>query len=178
MIIIPVSHLSAISLFAPKNDTRSYLNGVAIKDGYLVATDGIALAAIPIISGSNKDIIIPIESIISILKNIPANQKHYATVNIDIDNNCLIYNNIKIEFQPIVDCKFPQWKRIVPDKDLEIQNTKCFNWSFLVKFQKAGKILTNSSLIYLLPHGLNGATVIIPGMKEFIGVVSPINTKD
>lgn len=181
IITLPIKDLFAVSHFAAKKDVRYYLNGIALNRGHVVATNGHYMAAIPVNCLSDDiDIIIPNDILNLFLKGISTTDKKTekdVEIHLDKTNNYyfLKFQEIEISFKPI-DGTFPDWKRIMPADDLEIEPCPNFNWDYMALFAKAAKILSGQSVgeAYLSTHGTKSALVSFPKYQEFIGVIMPM----
>ena len=123
---IELKKLKAANLFASKEETRYYLNGVLFeienKQGHVVATDGHRLIKIPLqerghkIKGDDQKVIIPREMIdkIKLVRGVEMCDLLFSSTGaIEIE-----YDGTTYKCQA-VDGTFPDYKRVIPDQDAD-----------------------------------------------------------
>lgn len=168
---LQISELHAMSILAPKSDVRYYLNGVAVNRGHLVTTDGVILGALPLPEYGGPDIIIPIETIQTLLK---ITKKGSINLHINGFEHMLITDTgVQIKFTPI-DCIYPNWTNLIPPEIEPSVVHDFFNWEQVVKFSRAAKILGDSSkCVRLITNGKDMALIKITCRPDFKGVIMP-----
>lgn len=145
--------LKAAALCKDKNDVRFYLTGVYLGDGFIASTNGHVALIIDEENLKGSDLIIPAESIDSLIKKV-GNNPIFKTVNLHQldDGFWLLDHNGSYELFKPVDGKFPDIKRIDIDKpkDIQFKEYPSFDFNYLNLFLKVGKIfgLNNSPTIY------------------------------
>ena len=196
---LPINLLKAAALFASKEQTRYYLNGVysCVKNGkgHLIATDGKAMFCaehdVPETLQVNADhngAIIPL-SLIEQLK--PKKGYDYVTVRLIGEPSHpqsrvgLNYGATVIE-APSIDGTFPNYPLVVPRHDdgksytFEKAN---YDPDILIRFKKAAKVLGCGGVPYIAQNGQNPALVRIVSndhSKDYkcFGVVMPMRAVD
>ena len=168
--------LKAAALAASKEQTRYYLNGVAVQAGprgsFLVATDGHRLLAFRQSADDTPpvDIIIPADVIAGIKLN-----KHVddATLTRESDTHWRIeYCGTAISFAPI-DGTFPDWRRVVPKETTgELAQ---FDPAYVGDFAKVAKALgTNAKAGVKISHNGGGPALVTFGDDiDGFGVLMP-----
>ena len=201
---IKLAHFNAVSLFTAHQDVRYYLDGIAINNGHIVATNGHYLAAIPCnVPDGVGNFIIPNDVIKKFLKSYTPKQKRLMTeeekeygkkknkrckdftmlIEIDTESNKGVLRSNSYEHfnTPIVleftciDGRFPNWKQTVPASDAT-EYHGFYNWDYMALFSKASRILGDYQIgrAVLKENSTNGAKVLFPQCKEFIGVIMPM----
>ena len=189
MATFPVEYLTSTILFASKQDVRYYLNGIHINREHLEATDGHRAVRIDFkdnaavdVFDDMEDMIIPRESVETLLKQLTAGQKKKTTV--DLVFNGMFYQLQVLDkmavFQPI-DGRYPDVSRVIPvDDNLDqYAGPLCFNWQYVADVQKSLLLLTGNKATYPIMHpnnNLDSAALFTTKANDFIKwVVMPVN---
>ena len=176
--IIPIlaNQLAAVSLLAAKTDVRYYLNGVAISQGHLVATDGKALAAVSLNDvPPDYTVIIPLDAIKTFLSMLSPKFRKTGAINLDTEAFELSCGTeIRLPFRPI-EGRYPDWQTILPTH-ASANHHGTFDWSYMATFQRAVGILSNvrTPMVTLVPNGRNAALIKADNEPAFIGVLMPM----
>lgn len=165
--------LKAVMMAAAKKDIRHYLNGVMIRNGELVATNGHMMILIKSKSiESDGEYIINSDTLEMILlshKGVKGSNPVIVVGGLSITGK----NKVQIEAW---DSKYPDVHRAIPDKTSN--ETAHFNYKYLLALQKANsKFLGGNNLYIKLQHnGLSGAKFESEDKKgnKLIGVVMPV----
>lgn len=193
-VTVPLLHLKAAALFAPKNDIRYYLKGVHIEATgtkvYAVATCGAALAALHSERGDSDIgsgcLIVPSEVIADIAKKLPKTLRE-VTFRRLAEHTDGAPNSIPgpgrwdveqldslgcgITFKA-VDGRYPDRRRVLPANPTG--EAAQLNPEYLTKFDKAAKLLgTAKTHPVVIPSGAGAALVAIEG-HPLAGVVMPL----
>lgn len=176
---LPINVLQAALMFSSKKDVRFYLQGIALNEGNIVATDGVRVFYMPWeIHG--VELIIPNEAIVSFItkwkKLSPAKTRPvFVKLRAPQDGvfgakqpHTLEAGSIIEVFQPL-DAKFPQWKRIIPEMPKESDTRSCdieFDWEMLHDAAKAAGLLIGSTKPQYVRLTHNGAPKT-PGHIDF-----------
>ncbi len=182
---VPLILLKSALVCAAKNDTRFYLNGVAIDQGHIVATDGHRMFYAPLESVNElPQIIIPREAIEFIAKKttgIGKKDPEKVNIKIHINGNKGTLNVLDCtESFTLIDGKFPEWKRIIPKSAMQKYDgqTLMFNWQYMADFQKIAKLLgCKHSGVELSPSSINTQAAIIDFLHPYFpcnGVLMPM----
>jgi len=167
LITTKLKYLEALAIIAAKQDVRYYLQGVAINQSHLVATDGHKLAAIPLVNPAPElELIIPTDAIKAACKSTSVKVRKDVNVTIDTDAHTLTVGTMgaTVPFVP-VDGRFPQqWKDILATHTAPVDHG-LFNWQYMADFQKMAVILTGkkNASVEMIPNGGNAARVNILG---------------
>jgi len=187
---IPYKALKAISLFAPKNDIRYYLNGVLIEstgtEVRLVATDGHCLALYRLDEKAPvAKVILPYEDVkaalsvprTSIEKEIPF-EVELADLNLAVGmpKVTITHGNGTVQAFRAVDGKFPNYLRVMPRT--ASGEPAQFNPELLNRFAQADRILgglkkSDWPHVYFHYNGSDGALVECQHDESFLGLVMP-----
>lgn len=181
---IPFKALKAISLFAPEDDVRYFLNGVLIDstgtEVRLVATDGHCLALYRLQEEAPVGrAILPIEDVKDTLK-VPKTISHKETpFEVEIQDTAVTVthgNGFAVQrFNPI-EGKFPDYLRVLPrTASGELAQ---FDPELLNRFAQADRVLgglkrSDDPHVYVHYNGNGGALVECLHDKDFLGVVMP-----
>lgn len=174
--------LKAISLFAPDADIRYYLNGVLVEANAtttrLVATNGHYLAMFETRDTENEnvereEIIVPIKAVQAIVKAISSKLNIDVQLMIDGDRYELRYVDTIVVFSPC-DGKFPDYKRVMPDKMSGEQAQ--FNGDYLTLINKAQRLFTKKLSAMIWHNGDDSALFQLQEADNFIGVIMPMRT--
>lgn len=165
--------LKAVLLAAVKKDICYYLNGVMIRNGELVATNGRMMILI-----KSKGIEIDGEYIINsdTLEMILLSHKGIKGSNpVIVVGGFAVTGKNKVQIETW-DSKYPDIYRAIPDKTSG--ETANFNYKYLLALQKANiKFLERANSCIKLQHnGLSGAKFESEDKKgnKLIGVVMPV----
>lgn len=107
--------IAAVATHAAKKDVRYYLNAVLfeVKGGrlYIVATDGhrMAFAKVDASGESDHSFLVPLETVLQIIKH----KGEKVAIELDGDKVKANVNGADIA-APVVDGRFPDWRRVVP----------------------------------------------------------------
>ena len=171
--------VKAAAMCASKEDTRYYLNGVAIQASargvFIVATDGHRLAAFKQLQGYDGEsfnIIIPLD----IIAKIKLNKKDpFATLKLAdglLNQWSITHDGSTITFS-VIDGTFPDWQRIIP-KEVD-GKTAQFNMTYLGDFAKVAKALTGSETHVSIAHNGDGPALLSFGEEiDGLGVLMPL----
>lgn len=178
---IQLNHLKAARCFSAKKDLRCYLEGVALKNGYLVGTTGSIIGAIRCSALDNlTEIIIPNQALDFFFKKASGYRTPEASVSVEWDGDRKGTLRIGSDVEHFVglDGVFPDFLRIVPTHDTP-RGFPQFDWDLMQPFQKAAAALGVSARAavkaLLIPNGEEGtARVVIPDHPDFIGGISPL----
>lgn len=178
---IPLNYLKAVRLFAPKKDVRYYLNGVALKYGYVVATNGSYVGAIrcPALDGV-PEIIIPNQALDFFFKKTTGYRTVEAPVAVEWNDERkgTLSLGSDIEHFAGIDGNFPDFLRVIPTHTTPSGHPQ-FNWDLFQPFQKAAVALGIKAAAdikaLLIPCGDSAtARVVIAGFPEFRGALAPL----
>lgn len=181
---IGLTALHAVSLFASKEETRYYLNGVLIEiePGHItyVATDGHRMMSVRVDLGKDEPqhtllgkFIIPTSHCRPFKKiTFP-----YAEMTSDEGKwLTLTYVSDRHVFKPI-DGTFPDWRKVMPTTDRKATMPLSFNWEHMAAFVQAGKLL-EAGTPQLLPNGLYPAIIRFSQNLNAVGVLMPMRGPD
>lgn len=187
-ITMPAAHLSAVKLFASKQDVRYYLNGVCFEIGryesQLAATNGHVLAVLRVESDQPSiseplRVIIPLEGL--------AHVKKKGDVTVSVGSPADEYSNaypVTVEAGGVswsglaIDGSYPDWRRLVP-RELSGEAAQ-YNPDYVIQFQTAGWLLHQLGRragVAIGHNGLNAAVVDV-GIKNFFGIIMPQQAPD
>ena len=172
---IKYSHLKAAFLFSAKFEVRFYLVGVLLKDGMIAATNGHAALICDAPDVPNVELIIPRETIDSLIKKLGSKpKKDILTVRQIDDEFWLIdYQYGIFEFFRPIDGKFPDIKRVDIQKPTEPPKEFVqFNLDYIQMFIKAAKVL-NITYPMFYPTGAN-TTSYVELTNDVHGILMPI----
>lgn len=178
-ITIPLRYLLAVRLFAAKSDTRFYLQGVAVKDGHVVGTDGTYVGAIrcDAIGLELPEIIIPTDAIDFYGKKAKRSTVKDVTITWEEGTrNGTLTNGTAVETFTGIEGAYPPFQRILQSHTRPSGHPQ-FQAPLLVQFEKAATELGTKGVhkAYVIPNGDSAtARVILPGHPEFHGAVSPL----
>jgi len=151
---IPLALLKASVICAAKNDVRFYLVGVAVDKGHVTSTDGhrMFFAEVEGLDPEMPQVVIPRESIEYLSKKAVGIKDLKKMVDIEIDGlegeMVIAGTDLRERFRAY-DCKYPDWKRVIPRADgSEYEGDyPTFNWQYLVDYQKIAKLLGDKSKV-------------------------------
>lgn len=155
--------LKAASLCKAKNDVRFYLCGVYLGDGFIASTNGHVGLIIDDVNLKGFDLIIPAETIDSLVKKV-GNTPILRKVKIHKLDDCfwLLDHNGSYELFKPMSGKFPDIKKIdiqKPDK-IQFEKYPSFDFSYLNLFLKVGKVLGLNTSPDIFPTTSNGCAYI------------------
>jgi DNA polymerase-3 subunit beta len=187
---VPYKALKAISLFAPANDVRYYLNGVLIDstgtEVRLVATDGHTLALYRLREEAPVGrAILPIEDVKDALK-VPrtvADKEHPFEVEFPTNNAVglpiisITHDNGTVQKATAIDGKFPDYLHVLPRT--ASGEPAQYNPEYISRFAQADRILGGLKRgdlpnVYVHYNGNGGALVECQHDSSFLGVVMPM----
>lgn len=155
--------LKAASLCKAKSDVRFYLCGVYLGDGFIASTNGHVGLIIEEENLKGFDLIIPAETIDSLVKKVGNNPmfKNVFIHKVDDDFWLLDHNGSYELFKPI-DGKYPDIKKIDIEKpkDIQFKEYPSFDFVYLNLFLKVNKAL-----------GLNTSPRIYPTTESSVAYV-------
>lgn len=174
----------AALIFAADKDIRYYLNSVCLHvgecgDARLVATDGHRMAVIQVCSESAAapgEYLIPRDA----LKAIKKAGRYDAPLALKIAGDGF---TISEQFEAgailsggkLVDGKFPDWRRVIPDPAAMSGAAGCYQASYLADIQKALiELGDKKGLFYMLQDGENGSGLVMQAGLGFLCVVMPL----
>lgn len=167
---LKASQLKAALVIAPKLDIRSYLNGVRIESGRIVATDGARAVVFKTDQKCPIPFTIPRDALEAILK--AKGKEDIVTV----ENDTLSFNGMVIRFLQ-VEGRFPDWRRIIPTECSGVAAQ--FQADFVTDFSKVIKLLTGLKSPYMhIEHGGPSPARITCADPDFIGVMMPYIAKN
>lgn len=177
---IPLKYLKAARLFTADKDVRFCLKGVALKKGYVAATNGVYVGAIRCSAvGDVSEIVIPNESLDFLFKKAAkVNSADLVTVEWGPDRKGVLQIGSYIENFNGLDGVFPEFLRAIPKNNTATGHPQ-FDWDNFKPFQKAAVILGTKTdspgKALLIPNGDGDtARVILANHPEFLGAISPL----
>lgn len=180
---IPLGYLKAARLFTSKKDVRFCLEGVALKNGYVVGTTGACLGAIRCHALDGlPEIIIPNQPLDFFLKKAASYRSIELPVLVEWDDKRKGTLSIGSDVEHFVgiDGTYPDFLRVIPSHTAPTGHPQ-FNWDLFQPFQKAAVALgtkTTADIKALLIPGGDDATarVVLAGYPEFSGAISPLRS--
>lgn len=155
--------LKAAALCKAKSDVRFYLCGVYLGDGFIASTNGHVGLIIDEESLSGYDLIIPAETIESLVKKV-GNTPMLKTVNLHQleDGFWLLDHNGSYELFKPIDGKFPDIKKIdIPKpKEIMFKEFPIFDITYLNLFLKVAKTLGLNHSPNVLPTTETGCAYV------------------
>jgi hypothetical protein len=150
---IDISTIKAIMLFAAKKDIRYYLNSLHIEQSatgtIAVACNGHAIAVARIDSEAHEPVSVTIDrQYIDGIKSkyaVTFNQIDAATVSIKTENGTLTV--------PVMDAKYPDWRRVVSAKQTGEQ--AYFDPDYAALVNKAGQTIRKNKIPYIIQQNGN-----------------------
>lgn len=113
-LLIDLDKLETCLKFASKDETRLYLNGVAINKSHLVATDGHTLKAYKIDDHLESNYIMPRTSLTVLIKLLKG-FKYKGIVRLELNETWASVDNAKFTFSMrLIQREFPNWKNVIP----------------------------------------------------------------
>lgn len=171
--IINVTTLKALLLFAGKKDTRYWINSVHFEQSatgtVAVATNGhcLAIARLDRDAAEPSSFTVPREHLDNVVKSA---KSAIDVVQVDAAQCTLVSTNGRITV-PLLDGKFPDWRRVVTPQQTGEKSYYHPDYHALV--DKAGQIIHPSKLGYLIQQ--NGNSVGYCKISdEFHAYVMPI----
>ena len=181
-VAIQLNHLRAVRLFTATKDIRQYLCGVAVKNGYLIGTNGHYIGAIKYtdILPCLPELVIPNAQIDFYLKKTKRAKIGIVVIEWNDDKKGRMTDGNNEERFTGIDGLYPDITRAFPTHTKAGESAQ-FQWSYLNVFEKAAIELGVGKKApfkaSLLPNGTNAAWVMIPGYPEFVGVLMPMRVK-
>lgn len=175
---ISIRNLKAVALFAPKGVSPRCLNGVAVNRGHLVATDKIAVLAIPepSLSKGHAEFIIPTSLVESFLLEVKVQRCVGIVATITVANDEVTLTSGKVsESAYLIDEVYPDWLSSIPPaggKHIPGQ----YNWTTLAKFETAGQILAGADHPGFVGLGYRGnepARITLTAHPDVKGMIMP-----
>jgi len=170
--------IRAAIYFSATKDIRYYLKGILIEGEKeytrIVSTNG----SIVSIQGHKAEntvtevFILPLAT----AKMISAKDTFCDFISNDNGKNWTMKtNSVNVNFIPI-DGRFPDWRRIVPKPEYDIEQIPSqFDPELVSIFLKAAKILGQKTLI--ITHNKNGSGLVSINKNDFIGVIAPVDAR-
>jgi hypothetical protein len=147
--------LKALMLFAGKKDIRYYLNSLHIEQGaggtLAVACNGHAIAIARLDYDTKAAASITIDR--QYLDNLKS--KYAIAINLIDETTVSIRSENGTTTVPIMDAKFPDWRRVISAK--QEGNQAYFHPDYLAMVNKAGQIIQNKAIGYHIQQ--NGPAV-------------------
>lgn len=185
---IPINrtHLRAVSLFAPKDDIRYYLNGVLVHITdtaiRLVATDGHTLIVAQTEYGvrpwcKQEKIIVPVD----VCKRFADDKDDTEILVSPIDEAERLKMEsiaLSINFTP-VEGNFPDYENlaILPQETSGVPGQ--FNTEFVKRFGKAASILAKDSVPYIAHNGLDRPAIVhFASDHNVLGILMPMTLSE
>lgn len=136
-------NLKAAAMFKASRDVRFYLCGIYVGDGFIAATNGHAALICEEGDTTGMDLIIPSETINSLLKKV-GNKPAVKTTSLhQIDGEYwLLDHSGSYELFKPVNGKYPNIKKvdIAKPTDIQFKEYPRFNLEYLALFQKASLV--------------------------------------
>lgn len=164
--LINVTTLKALLLFAAKKDTRYYLNGVHFEqsaNGTLaVATNGhcLAVARLDRDSAEPASFIVPREHLDNVVKSAKGG---IDIVQVDATQCTILSSNGRITV-PLCDGKFPDWRRVTTPQ--QTGERGYYDPEYAAMVNKAGQMVKPSNMGYLIQQ--NGNSVGYANLADVI----------
>lgn len=172
---IDIKTLKALMLFAGKSDIRFYLNGLHIEQSatgtLAVATNGHAIAIARIDSEAYAPATMTVHR-----QYIDAIKTKYAVTFTQNDDATVSIQTVDTKLtMPLVDGRFPDWRRVVSAKQTGEQ--AYFNPDYAALVDKAGQIIRKQDFAYLIQQ--NGNSVGYCSLGEHVhAYVMPLRAYD
>jgi len=170
---IDIKTLKALILFAGHKDIRFYMNGLHIEQGangtLAVATNGHAMAVARI----DSDCYAPATMIVH-RQYIDAIKTKYAVTFAQNDDATVSIQTADSKIAvPLIDKRFPDWRRVVSDK--QTGERGYFHPDYAALVEKAGQIINKQNFPYLIQQ--NGNSVGYCSLGDYVhAYVSPIRS--
>ena len=175
--IINVTTLKALLLFAAKKDIRYYLNGIHFEQSatgtVAVATNGhcLAVARLDRDSAEPASFTVPREHLDNVVKGAKGG---VDIVQVDATQCTLNSSNGRITV-PLCDGKFPDWRRVVTPQ--QTGERAYFHPDYAAMVDKAGQIIRPAKVGYLIQQ--NGNSVGYCNLNDVIhAYVMPVRGYD
>ncbi|EZQ12099.1 hypothetical protein [Acinetobacter sp. Ver3] len=170
--------LQACLIFTAKQDVRFYLKGVYVGKGIISATHGHAALICDAPESEEIDLIIPRESIASLIRKLGKSERiDYVNLHeISEEFWLLQYSDAFELFRPI-NGKFPDVKKIDFQKPerYTAEEFPTFNFDYLMDFRKAAAIYMKFIAPKIYPTSVNG-TAYIEINDRVHGLLMPART--
>jgi len=184
---VPVDWLLALRLLAAENDERKWINGVSIINGYLLATDGICMGAIP---GEQfqglPSITIPRRALDDALSSPRRLTEKSITLRWTQTENGEMYGSLALGQSRVAFIPDDIWLSKSITSKLSVHCEPCghpqLDWMRISKFASAAQILGASASdlykVHLIPNGDDAPVrVKLPKFLDFEGVIMPIGAR-
>jgi len=180
--IITRKHIRAALHFAAKKDPRYYLNGICVTQnqrGTVVeATNGHVLGIIRTDSTPQAEnrVIISREDCEKLkgTKKQGDEELHFTIE--DTRVACEIPSQGLIMHFAVVDAKFPDTDRVVPQFDGGEQVAATYNPEYLLAFAHAAEELRGKKFMPVVHQRGDNAALVSIGLDDFVGVVMPVRS--
>lgn len=152
--LLSIDKLAYIAKFASNDETRIFLNGVAIDSGHMVACSGFVLNCEELDDEIGGSYIMPTTSIKILVKLCKA--YGIKNITIDLDDTFAVIDNVKFTLKMrLIQRQFPKWEALIPNK---YANTlKIDTWIDFKKLKPLFEIKPMCTIKYI-----NGSIVLIP----------------
>ena len=170
MIKFDIGGLAGISLLAAKKDVRPFLNGVGLRDGHLIASNGHILGAIPADMPAGTDLSIPNDTVNLLLKGLTAKQKREGVITVVDGRISNGYTDMELPSLP-----YTTWLNVFPDQYTP-EICFCYNWEYLALFNKMARTITGAKApkVSVIHNGGKPANVLVAELPLFKGVIGPV----
>jgi DNA polymerase III beta subunit, central domain len=190
------------SLFQSTDETRYYLNGVCVEphpDGALMAaTDGHRLIVILDRSGAcERTAIIGLptlmrRALVAYVDEVERDDDDEVidrtrvccedrTLTVDGDGYAEIAGHLRACEKCVIDGKFPDWRRIVPKRDVSapVTSLPVFDGNYIAAFAEAANLFgdTDHQIIHIAPVDAEApALVLFSGFRDAFAVLMPVRS--
>ena len=178
----------AVAHFSARGDVRYYLNGVCIapcEQGgvVIVATNGYSLGAMRDPEGETSgEVIVPYCAAMAKIfekSKEPAGKVRLRASNVELTNHLGQVLFIDPTSPALIDGKFPDWRKTVPDAESMTQPQKptWLDYNYMKPFFEAARVLDGHRIgVHLHTRGEESAVVTLGlnGAHEFFGIVMPL----
>ena len=167
---IKLNYLKAANVVSSDNKDRPYLEGVHVsviaQHVEYVATDGSRLIALRHELSTDSACAWPAAGVIvpkALIERVRVGKRADDTAEITVANNLVtIAYRGETTAMPAIDCTFPDWRRVVPDK--VSGDVAHFNAQYLADFSEAAILMGHNIECPLIGH--NGGS---PALIDFLG---------
>lgn len=183
---LPAKYITAVSLFASKDETRYILNGfkVEAKKGrvVLVATDGRCLFTVNVtddseISGDAAEFVFPASLAVGLPR---ATQEGKGRLTIEYDGKEISVSGSRKISAPCLEGNFPNWRQVIPSAPPKPMDSIHVDVGFLNKFERAIHLIAKNNYGMRLSAGGQTDPIVIRPLDASvaaIGVVMPIRSE-
>lgn len=173
VINIDMSKLERCLQFASKDETRLYLNGVAINAGHLVATDGHTMKSYELDNQLEHNYILPSTSLKVLIKLLKG-YKMTGLVTLTLNESWATVENSQFSFSMrLIQREYPKWQNIVPTGFKHTIAIDYFNDALnkkeLFKVDKRSnscRLLGSEGNVYLVPKNYPDTKIIVGTASE------------